>query len=500
MIYLVGAGPGDYGLITNRGLELLRRCDVVIYDRLGTNELLDEVSDNCIKVYVGKQAGAHYRKQEEINKILVEYGKKYDSVVRLKGGDPFVFGRGGEEVMELQKNNIPFQIVPGITSAISVPELLGIPVTHRESGRSFHVFTGHTKGDGNDSISHIHPMDGTSVILMGLSHLSEITNKLLQEGKDKDTPVAVISSGTLPNEKMVKGTLRNIVQKVEEGKLVSPAIIVIGENADFNFVSNDIGALRKKKIGVVGTKKLREKMRYNLEKCGAEIFSLCDMKVVPTDELHKLEQELENIVKYDWIGFTSQNGIKIFFDTVKKLKVDLRNFANIKFAVVGSGTKQALLNEGFVADFMPDEYTTEKMAKGLCDVIKPGEKMLLPRAVRGSSEMIRILDSANIDVNVIPIYDVIGMKTENWRFLNDFDAITFASASGVEGFINALGKDEIKEWNKLRIDNNVKIATIGKVTADALEKYGIKADIVPLQCDVEHMILKLQETWSSATI
>ena len=171
MVYLVGAGPGDPGLLTCKGKTLLEECDAVIYDRLGTGELLEEVKEDCKKIYVGKRAGYHYKKQDEINRILIETARKYKNVVRLKGGDPFVFGRGGEEVLALQEAKIPFMIVPGITSAVSVPELVGIPVTHRKDSRSFHVFTGHACSKEADSLEHIHREDGTSVFLMGLSHL-----------------------------------------------------------------------------------------------------------------------------------------------------------------------------------------------------------------------------------------------------------------------------------------------------------------------------------------
>lgn len=184
MVYLVGAGPGDPGLMTCRGAEVLRECEAVVYDRLGTSGLLELVPEDCEKIYVGKKPGSHSKKQEEINAILIDTAKRFDRVVRLKGGDPFVFGRGGEEVLALQKENIPFQLVPGVTSAVAVPELLGIPVTHRETSRSFHVFTGHTKAGDETSLAHIHPQEGTSLFLMGISHLAEIADKLIREGKD----------------------------------------------------------------------------------------------------------------------------------------------------------------------------------------------------------------------------------------------------------------------------------------------------------------------------
>ena len=221
MVYLIGAGPGDPGLITYKGLQILKSCDAVIYDRLGTGELLDLVRSDCTKIYVGKQAGAHYKKQEEINRILVETAGKYEKVVRLKGGDSFVFGRGGEEILTLQEADIPFQVIPGVTSAIAVPEVLGIPVTHREMSRSFHVITGHTKKGEADALANIHKQEGTSVFLMGLSNLEPIMQRLREEGESAETPVSVISNGMLPGETIVRGTVGTIGKLVSKNDLVS---------------------------------------------------------------------------------------------------------------------------------------------------------------------------------------------------------------------------------------------------------------------------------------
>lgn len=492
MVYLVGAGPGHPGLITCKGLTLLKECDAVIYDRLGTSELLEYVRDDCEKIYVGKKAGAHYRKQEEINEIIIKTAGKYKKVVRLKGGDPFVFGRGGEEITALQKEHIPFIVVPGVTSAISVPELAGIPVTHRESSRSFHVITGHTKGEAKNSLAHIHKEEGTSVFLMGLSHLGDIVDKLIKEGQSKDTPTAVISNGTMPSQKVVYGTLNDIEEKVRESKISSPAIIVVGNTAAYHFISEDIGAFSGKKVGVVGTKVLRDKIRILLEDEGASVFSVLDMRVVPSPKMEELISAINNIEQYNWVAFTSQNSIKIFFDELRKCGVDYRRLSGVKFAVVGSGTKAALKKMGFEADFMPQDYTTKALAEGLVKIMKDGERLLLPRAKRGSKELVRILNENKIDALILPIYDVVGFRTENWDYLDDFDIITFASASGAEAFVQELGIENVHLWEERRKKNNVKIGAIGMLTSQALEQYGIHADCIPKQCDIENMIEELR--------
>ncbi|MGN1206067.1 MAG: uroporphyrinogen-III C-methyltransferase [Eubacterium sp.] len=488
MVYLVGAGPGDPGLMTRRGAQVLQECEAVVYDRLGTNGLLELVPEDCEKIYVGKKPGSHSKKQEEINEILINTAKRYDCVVRLKGGDPFVFGRGGEEILALQQENIPFQLVPGVTSAIAVPELLGIPVSHRETSRCFHVFTGHTRAGEETSLAHIHPQEGTSLFLMGISHIKEIADKLICEGKDPQTPAAVITNGCMPGERIVRGTLATIAQEVIEAGLKPPAIIIIGETAAYEFISPDRGTLADKKVGIIGTYALQERMRRHLLQKGARVYTVCEMKVVETAEVKKLEEELKHLSDYSWIAFTSQNSIRLFFTHVFHKKIDLRRFASIRFAVVGSGTRDALREYGFEADLIPEKYTTEALAESLVSAMKKGEKLLLPRALQGSVRMTQILEENKIDKKVLPIYDVKGQKTENWKFLLDFDILTFASASGVEAFVKELGVENVTAWEENRRKNQTKIGAIGAITAEKLEKYGIHADIVPKQCDIEHLI------------
>ena len=468
MVYLIGAGPGDPGLITYKGLQILKSCDAVIYDRLGTGELLDLVRSDCTKIYVGKQAGAHYKKQEEINRILVETAEKYENVVRLKGGDSFVFGRGGEEILTLQEADIPFQVIPGVTSAIAVPEVLGIPVTHREMSRSFHVITGHTKKGEADALANIHKQEGTSVFLMGLSNLEPIMQRLREEGESEETPVSVISNGMLPGETIVRGTVGTIGKLVLKNELVSPAIIVVGQTAACTMKDKNRSAIDGCKIGVVGTAVFREKLRGLLEEKGASLFSICDMHVRTCPDMEKLDVAIWNLSDYRWIVFTSQNGIRLFFDRVRACTVDLRKFADIRFAVVGSGCAQALEQYGFYADYIPEQYTTESLANGLCTVVKSGEKVLIPRAKEGSPVLEQILSANRIDAEILSIYDVRGARTENWKYLNNYDAILFASASGVHAFADCLAETRQTDWNPAQGKKRIVLGTIGQVTADTL--------------------------------
>lgn len=517
MVYLIGAGPGDPGLITVKGLEFIKQCDTIIYDRLGTYQLLEMVKPDCRRIYVGKQAGSHYKKQPEINEILVEEGRKGNMVVRLKGGDPFVFGRGGEEVTALLEAGIPFQVIPGITSAVAVPEVCGIPVTHRGTSRSFHVITGHKRADIHRSdedvlndYAYIRNQEGTSVFLMGLNRLPQIMERLVQTGAEEHTPVAVISKGTMPGQQIVRGDIQSIADKVNDAKLESPAIIVVGENAALDFTAPNRGPLQNVHVGLVGTPKLREKMRVAIDALGGQSYSIVDMSVEQTEEKDRLRVALEHIEDYSWLAFTSQNTITLFFKWLREWNIDVRKLAHLKFAVVGAGTRDALRSEGYIADYVPDEYTTSALAMGLANVMNDGEKLLLPRAVQGSETMLDILDKGGVTYEEIPVYDVVGRRMESIQYLKDLDVITFVSASGVRGFLKVLDAekngsgmdhmpndvDSCREHTNntestLKIHDimkNIRIAALGNVTEKALERAGYHADIVPEVGDIEHLI------------
>ncbi len=525
MVYLIGAGPGDPGFITVKGLEFIKQCDTIIYDRLGTYQLLEMVKPDCRRIYVGKQAGSHYKKQPEINEILVEEGRKGNMVVRLKGGDPFVFGRGGEEVTALLEAGIPFQVIPGITSAVAVPEVCGIPVTHRGTSRSFHVITGHKRADihrsdegGLDDYDYIRNQEGTSVFLMGLNRLPQIMKRLVQTGAEEHTPVAVISKGTMPGQQIVRGDIQTIADKVNDAKLESPAIIVVGENAALDFTAPNRGPLQNVHVGLVGTPKLREKMRVAIDALGGQSYSIVDMSVEQTEEKDRLRVALEHIEDYSWLAFTSQNTITLFFKWLREWNIDVRKLAHLKIAVVGAGTRDALRSEGYIADYVPDEYTTSALAMGLANVMNDGEKLLLPRAVQGSETMLDILDKGGVTYEEIPVYDVVGRRMESIQYLNDLDVITFVSASGVRGFLKVLDAekkgsgmdhmpndvDSCREHTNntestLKIHDimkNIRIAALGNVTERALEKAGYHADIVPEVGDIEHLISSIGEFYT----
>lgn len=474
-VYLVGAGPGDPGLITLNGIELLKTCDAVIYDRLASYQLLEYLKEDCVKIYVGKEPGCHSKTQEEINRIIIKCAGIYDQVVRLKGGDSFVFGRGGEEIEELQKYNIPYEVIPGVTSAVSVPESAGIPVTHRGMSRSFHVITGHTKDTDHtltDNYEQLARLDGTLVFLMGLSNLKQIADKLIENGKDGNTPAAVISNGTRSNAKTLRAPLKRIAFEAKEREFVSPAVIVVGETAALELLHTVDRPLSGIKIGITGTRSLRDKLNKGLQKLGAQVFTVCDMHLVETPYISQLIEEIRYIKNYQWIVFTSQNAIKLFFDKMIACRVDRRCLSHIKFAVIGGGTRQALQDYGYIADFIPEKFTTSSLAEEFVRKVSRQENVLIPRALRGSEELTKMLIENEISYKEIPIYDVEGKLTENKEYLPDMDCLVFVSASGVSAFF-----DEMKASGK-ELQQNIKIACIGDVTVEALKKYNRNADII----------------------
>lgn len=463
-VYLVGAGCGDYDLITLRGMNLLKTCDTVVYDSLIDSRLLDFTADTTEKICVGKRAGHHSEKQERINEILVENALNGKTVVRLKGGDPFVFGRGGEEILALKKHNISYSIVPGISSTIAVPELAGIPVTHRKTSRSFHVITGHTAEDLiPENIKKYASTDETLVILMGLNNLSKIAETLILNGKDKNTPAAVISHGASAKQKTIRSDLKNIADEVKKHKIKTPAVIIIGETAAFDFSTNINRPLTGVSVSVTGTEKLVDKLSEQLYALGADINKLDYLQICEYGNNKIFYDYLLNIQKYSMIVLTSMNGAEIFLKHLKKLKIDIRKLGNVKFAVIGNGTGEILEKAGIYPDIIPEIYTAKELGKRIAETVSETDKLLILRAEKGSSDLTDVLDKSGIIYDDIKIYDVkMNNKKEYDEKINS-NFITFASSSGVNAFFE----------NGFSLSDSTEIICIGEVTSQALIKKGI---------------------------
>lgn len=473
-VTLVGAGPGDPELITVKGMEALKACDAVVYDSLASEELLNEVRPECEKIYVGKRAGHHFMKQEEINQVLVEQAKKGRNVVRLKGGDPFVFGRGGEEILELQKEGIAYEVVSGVTSAIAALASAGIPITHRGMSRSFHVMTGHTKENGvPEDLKEFGKLSGTLVFLMGLSHLEEICQSLVNQGRPLSTPAAVIQNGTLPEQKTVRGTLKDIGEKCRREGIGSPAIIVVGDVTELHMESTYKRPLSGIKVGITGTPSFTGRLETVLKDQGAQVEKIAVMDVVSLADTMPVQNCLRELPSYTWIAFTSANGVRIFLKALLDSGRDYRSLGHVKLAAVGKGTDRELRVHGLRADYIPEQYCTESLAHGLAGQLKPEDKILIPRAVRGSEDLTRILSQAGISYEDVPLYDVKSLGLEGRELaetIKGLDYLTFASGSGVESFLENLAEEDRE------VLKETTLTAIGDVTAKVLEQAGFPAD------------------------
>lgn len=452
-VYLCGAGCGEADLITIRGMNALKSCDAVVYDALIDEKLLEAVSENAERICVGKRAGKHSEKQESINDIIVKKALEGKCVVRLKGGDPLVFGRGGEEAVSLEENGIRYEFIPGITSAAAVPELAGIPVTHRNVSRSFHVITGHTAEDTlPDNMAEYARLNGTLVFLMGLRKLPMIAEGLIEHGKAPETPAAVISNGGREGQSVIGGTLSDIAEKAENA--AAPAVIVIGETASYRLITD-----KKISAALVGTKHFTEKLSHKLLPYGIKTEFPCELEVNEYKENHAFDLALKSISEYTAAVFTSANAVRIFFDRLKKLRIDIRKLAHMRFAAIGSGTADILSEYGIFADMIPEKYTSAQLGKLLAESCGSEDNILIPRAEQGSSELTDPLDASGIRYNEIRIYDVcVSEKVKPCRIENDF--LVFGSSSGVRDFFDG----------GFEVSDSTEIICIGEITAAELEK------------------------------
>lgn len=454
-VWLIGAGCGGGDLITVRGLRLLRRCDVVVYDDLIDSALLAEAPREARRVYMGKRCGKHSAPQEEISRVLVEEARAGRSVARLKGGDPFVFGRGGEEAQALIEAGIPFEEVPGVSSAIAIPAAAGIPVTHRGLSRSLHIITGHTAAGGApEDAARLAALEGTLVFLMGLSRLEQIAGGLLEAGKAPDTPAAVISGGNAPHPMTVRATLGTIVRRTREAGMCPPAVIVVGGTAALNLSGTAGRPLDGVRVGLTGTDKMAARLRGALEPLGARIWR-AERALV--EELSPEIDFTELFRSRRWLVFTSANGVEVFFRRLARERVDLRRLSGCKLAVIGAATGTALERHGVLPDLCPAVYTAEALAAALTERAAAGEDVVLLRAREGTPLLPELLRRRDIPVRDIPIYTV-HTDPDTEEALETPDYLVFSSAGGVERYFALRGA----------VPERTVCVCIGGVTAGAL--------------------------------
>jgi uroporphyrinogen III methyltransferase / synthase len=493
---LVGAGPGDIGLMTLRAKEVVEQAQVVVYDYLCNPEILKWAPPEAEIIYVGKKAGQHTFGQEEINRLLVEKTTEGKRVVRLKGGDPFVFGRGGEEAEALAASGLAFEIVPGVTSAVAVPAYAGIPLTHRDASSAFTVFTGHedpTKQTGSINFKALVDLKGTLVMLMGMERLEVIVSELLQNGADIRMPVALIRWGTTGRQETLTGELGSIVAAADGFQ--PPAVAVFGSVVALRRALGwfEQKPLFGKRVVVTRSRKQAGVLSAKLRSLGADVYELPTIRIEPPRDLREFAELVRDVYQYDWLILTSPNGVDAFFSMFYKLYSDARSIGNVKIAAIGPATAQRIRDFHLSVDLEPKEFLAEGIISGLEEFGSVENlKFLLARAEgardilsKGLSKLGAIVDEAIAYRTVPDTADVTG-AIERFRS-EGADLVTFTSSSTVENFL-AL---------KLPWPENAKTASIGPITSKTMRAHGLKVDIEAARYDIEGLIaviLKLSGT------
>jgi uroporphyrinogen III methyltransferase/synthase len=475
-VYLVGGGPGDPGLLTVRALAVLERADVVVYDRLSQESLLDLAPPGAERIDVGKAPGSARLGQEEINALLVERGKSGATVVRLKGGDPFVFARGGEEAAALGEAGIAFEVVPGVTSAIAVPAYAGIPVTMRHSSTSVTIVTGHEDpGSGEEGTVDwraVAQVGGTIVVLMGVARIARIAAALMEGGRPPDTPVAAVQWGTRPNQRTVRSTLATIADE----ELGTPSVIVVGEVAAQQLSWYENKPLFGRRIVVTRAREQASELVGKLERLGADCIE------VPAIEVHEaadggaaLRRAASQLSGYDWVVLTSPNGARTLLEALRTQNLDARAFGGCRVAAIGPGTAESLAAGNILVDLVPPRFVAESLVEALPDPPAGGGRsagtgrVLLARAAVARDVLPEGLRARGWDVDVIEAYRTVAAPVDDERkaALAEAEMITFTSSSTVTRFLDAAGSDSVPPA----------VAAIGPITAATAREHGLAVDV-----------------------
>ena len=480
-VYLIGAGPGDPGLLTLKGKRCLEEADVVAYDALANPRLLLYAKPEAELIYVGKRGGAHALPQEEIGHLLVERARAGKTVARLKGGDPFVFGRGGEEAEDLVAAGVAFEVVPGVTSAVAAPAYAGIPLTHRDFASTVAFVAGHedpTKADSGIAWEKIATGIGTLVFFMGVGQLPEITRKLLEHGRPPETPAALIRWGTLSEQEVVTGTLATLAERCQGMK--PPALIVVGEVVALREKLHwfEDRPLFGKRILITRAREQASVFAQRLEAAGAEVLEFPAIQIVPPESWEPLDAAIRRLREYRWAIFTSANGVRFFWDRLNLQGKDTRDFFGITVCAIGPATAAALLDRGIRADLVPGEFKAEALVEAVGTERIRGARILLARAAEAREVIPEVLSRRGATVDVVPAYRTLksASNVDELRTLlheGKVHAVTFTSSSTVKYFLDLAGD---KAAELLR---GVVVASIGPITAETASQYGIVSHVVP---------------------
>jgi uroporphyrinogen III methyltransferase / synthase len=487
--YLVGAGPGDLGLVTLRAKQLIGQAEVVVYDYLCNPEMLQWAPDTAEIIYAGKKAGAHTLKQDEINALLVEKAREGKQVVRLKGGDPFLFGRGGEEAQALASASVPFEVVPGVTSAIAAPAYAGIPVTHRGLSSQVTFFTGHEdleKTESSINFAALAQLGGTQVMLMGVERIEAIAQQMMAHGVRPDLPVAMVRWGTTGRQETVRGTLGNIAQQVAAKNFSPPAVAIFGEVVSLGeeLAWHEDRPLSGRRIVVTRTRKQAGALSEQLRQLGAEVIELPTIRIEPPSDLRAFAELVQDAHSYDWIVFTSPNGVTAFFEMFYKLYDDARDLGGARIAAIGPATAQRVRDFHLKVDLQPAEFVAEAVVR---EFKKQGDienlRILIARAEEARDLLPKELGALGAIVDVAFAYRTVAETTDRTEARSRLaaegaDMITFTSSSTVENFL-ALGLP----WSQ-----GMQVASIGPITSHTARDRGLTVGAEASRHDIPGLV------------
>ncbi|MFV0421507.1 uroporphyrinogen-III C-methyltransferase [Oleidesulfovibrio sp.] len=482
-VYLIGAGPGDPGLLTIKGRDVLKRADVIVYDYLANDAFLNYAKPGAEIIYVGKKGGDHTLSQEGINKLIVDKAKEGKVVARLKGGDPYVFGRGGEEAEELLDAGVEFEEVPGITSAVAGPAYAGIPLTHRSYSSSVSFITGHedpTKPESAHNWKALAESASTLVFFMGMKNLPEISRKLIEAGMDPDTPAALVRWGTTSRHRSLAATIGTLPEEGKKAGFSSPSLIVVGHVVKLRDSLNWFEQLPLLGKGVVVTRAREQAsgLASSLTDLGAEVIQFPTILIRPLEDYAPVHDAIRRLPEYDWLVFTSVNGVKHFWQQLAELKLDSRALGKAKVAAIGPATADILREKGIEPDFIPEKYVAEGVVKGMIELGMDGSKILLPRAKVAREVLPEELVRAGAQVDILPVYETVPGDANRQTVLDMLEegrihCITFGSSSTVDNFFLLVEPEVMRQYEK------VHMACIGPVTRKTLERYGFACTIQP---------------------